>query len=654
MPHFPQIVIRRLLALLCMEIWAISSLVLGEPFSQFNQLTEAHGLPSSSIRIIMQDDEGVIWVGIESNGICRYDGHGFELYNESSKGNRRLSGNNAKKIVDDGKGNLWIATTDGLNRLHKKSDSITIFKHDPSGNRIRDIEIDSRGHLWLGTYDGIRVFDPSTEQFELLSLSESDEGITYITDLYTDGDGWIWVMAHSGLYVFDPETKKGRKLSQQRLEGGDSIGRFFCATSDHDGHMWFGTDAGVLLMEKGSDTLHRFDWIDEDGNEFGLETAYAAMTDSQGNVWLGMARDGLRIIDPMNKKVFTRKAELGVRNALYAKFILALFEDRDGRVWIGSKHNGLHIYDPLSEILGKRRFRSRSDPMKYAHIVAMDIDSRGIVWLGTLDSGVIRFNPKTDETRYYSPEELSKGDQSSEMVMGVLVDGDDDVFVASGHGFSVIRDDGMLIESKKLGVHCQGFVSTKNGGVYMASSGGVFEIDKNSMSGVLLSSKDGLEKMAPFDDRRPRAIFEDSEENIWIASNTEFVYRYRPSEDNIEQFESLLSEPLDESVISGRAFYEQDGDYLWIASKKSGLVRYSYKTNTALHYETQDGLPSSSVYGILGTKNGELWLSGDRGLTHFAPKTETFTNYNRLYGIQGQNFEANAQCIDEDLSLIHI
>ena len=53
----------------------------------------------------------------------------------------------------------------------------------------------------------------------------------------------------------------------------------------------------------------------------------------------------------------------------------------------------------------------------------------------------------------------------------------------------------------------------------------------------------------------------------------------------------------------------------------------------------RDGLPASSVLGIVEDRNGNLWVGTDGGLSRFDPRTRTFTNYYETDGLAGNAFE---------------
>ena len=61
--------------------------------------------------------------------------------------------------------------------------------------------------------------------------------------------------------------------------------------------------------------------------------------------------------------------------------------------------------------------------------------------------------------------------------------------------------------------------------------------------------------------------------------------------------------------------------------------------NSSAIYGERDGLPASSVLGILEDRKGNLWVGTDGGLSRFNPPTKTFTNYYEADGLAGNAFE---------------
>ena len=65
-------------------------------------------------------------------------------------------------------------------------------------------------------------------------------------------------------------------------------------------------------------------------------------------------------------------------------------------------------------------------------------------------------------------------------------------------------------------------------------------------------------------------------------------------------------------------------------------------------YTTNHGLPNNVIHGILEDSIGRLWLSTNKGLSCFQPKTEKFRNYTNNDGLQSNQFTDNAYCQTAD------
>jgi signal transduction histidine kinase len=80
---------------------------------------------------------------------------------------------------------------------------------------------------------------------------------------------------------------------------------------------------------------------------------------------------------------------------------------------------------------------------------------------------------------------------------------------------------------------------------------------------------------------------------------------------------------------------------LWVGTQ-SGLNRFDPQTQLFQRYTEKQGLPNESVLGILKDKQGQLWLTTNSGLVKFDPRTEKFTAYDVTDGLQGNEFNTNA------------
>jgi hypothetical protein len=85
-----------------------------------------------------------------------------------------------------------------------------------------------------------------------------------------------------------------------------------------------------------------------------------------------------------------------------------------------------------------------------------------------------------------------------------------------------------------------------------------------------------------------------------------------------------------------------DASILWIGTKGGGLQKLDTRTMTFTNFNTQHGLPNDVIYGILDDDHGNLWLSSNKGITRFNPKSGQITNFVEADGLQSDEFNTFA------------
>jgi signal transduction histidine kinase len=91
-----------------------------------------------------------------------------------------------------------------------------------------------------------------------------------------------------------------------------------------------------------------------------------------------------------------------------------------------------------------------------------------------------------------------------------------------------------------------------------------------------------------------------------------------------------------------------DGTHIWVASP-TGLFRFDPATGKfSRHYTEKDGLASNTVVAVLGDAQGNLWIGTVNGLSKLDPRTETFRNYDRYDGLQGNAFFVHCHATARD------
>ena len=182
----------------------------------FSHINNNNGLSQNSVYSILQDDEGYLWFATE-DGLNRYDGYSFKIYNHDTKDVNSISNDRIRVIFKDSKGNIWVGTNGGgLNKYLRDVDKFIRYLPDPENpeseeNKIFSIYETKRGVLWVGSYGGgLYSFDREKTKFKIfkLNIEHSSNLKRSIYSIIEDSWEELWIGTAIGLYKYDKKNKK--------------------------------------------------------------------------------------------------------------------------------------------------------------------------------------------------------------------------------------------------------------------------------------------------------------------------------------------------------------------------------------------------------------------------------------------------------------
>ena len=196
--------------------------------------TRADGLGSNKIGSILQDRNGIIWVGTDG-GVSRYNGESFESFTAVDRPGRRT----VVSIVEDKKGDLWFGTRSGVFRYDGKQIQTYFTEDGLASNRVWFQYEDRDGDMWVGTTDGVSRFDGNS--WETFTMEDGLAG-NVIRTITQDSFGHMWFGTQGGgVSRFDGQVFQNL-IDKDGLPSNNVV----TMTADRQGHIWIGTNRGLL------------------------------------------------------------------------------------------------------------------------------------------------------------------------------------------------------------------------------------------------------------------------------------------------------------------------------------------------------------------------------------------------------------------------
>lgn len=320
-----------------------TALAKGNIKSETKDVSTSHG-PNSIVRTIKQDRKGNIWIA-SWEGIFRYDGKSFTNITSKVSSARFFS------VLEDRKGNFWFASIgSGVYYYDGKSFRNFTTKEGLANNVVTTIYEDKSGNIWFGTEGGASRYDGKS--FRNFKMKEGPPP--------TDADS-----IHVSVY------------QQQLPEGHWMHNDVNSIIEDKTGKLWFGTRGYACVYDGKTFTTI----TNKDGKAFA--NVRSIIKDKKGNIWLG-GNDGLWRYDRNTFTNFTQK------------FVGYIYEDKKGNIWTSSESANargwvLSRYDEKSLSNIKPTVTEITNkPMIFGILE----DDKGNMWFGTLD-GVHRYDGST-------------------------------------------------------------------------------------------------------------------------------------------------------------------------------------------------------------------------------------------------------------------
>ena len=127
---------------------------------------------------------------------------------------------NARDIADDGNGNIWVSSQNGLIRYNVQSQSVSIYT--TNNGLLHDFSIaicaDSKKRLWVGSMGGVNLYDPQQNSFVNVFPESPDESSNYFGSCLEAKNGHIYFLFGAKLVNINPDAFLKQRLTERILQ----------------------------------------------------------------------------------------------------------------------------------------------------------------------------------------------------------------------------------------------------------------------------------------------------------------------------------------------------------------------------------------------------------------------------------------------------
>jgi len=641
------------LAVLLCAPWGISDAARRTHY--FEAIGSAEGLAQNTVHALLRDPRGFVWVATQG-GLHRYDGYGFELFQNDPANPASLPENFITALANGPDGWIWVGTNSSfLAALDLATGRVVRHRaalpagSDPRRDTVVALLPANDGGVWVATAASIEHYAPDTGLRTLVhrfdNTARSDRrGVPSSADLQFDRHGQLWVASADGLLRIDRE----RRVT--RVDDG-IVG--FGLHRDAQQRLWAGTAAG--LIEIGGDGSIRAVQA-ADGEPIGA--VWRISSDRRGRLWLAMLAGGVLRFDPASGETLGLNYDPDLPHGLPEAMILSLMVDPSDLLWLGGESRGIATaradgaHFPLL-VDASRSLDSESGNNIRALLQADD----GRLWVGSDAGGLKRVDPDTGAFSNHIGA-LHRALPRPPAPRGVRILGlengaDGRLWVGSDHGvfdYDPASDEARLVSEPAVRAglvpdsHFRFVRRALDGSLWIGTFG----------SGLARYWPDRDEwRMYTHDPGDPQSlahglvncVFEDQQGQLWVGTLNGL---------NLIDIASGRSrrvqhDPADPESLSGnlvRAVLKASDGRIWIAthsglnevigSRDDGRLRFR-------RYGTEQGLPSNTVYGIREDRRGALWLSTNLGLARLQPGTGAVRRFGLRDGLQDLEFNGSAE-----------
>ncbi|RGY31092.1 helix-turn-helix domain-containing protein [Bacteroides sp. OF02-3LB] len=595
---------------------------------KFNRLTAENGLPYSTANVMLQDDNGFLWIGTHT-GLCRYDGINTEIYSEFE--------NKQVRALAETEGNwLWVGMENGLARINlktRKMESI-LCEGKKELQRVSAIHWGKDEKVYVAAIAGLFVYDKG-----VLSHVIADEGQVFsiLENTLTD----YWLLTEKALLNLETKTGKVTKYAwplkfnpffQASLNSYKNVlyisaeynsmlrfdmksRRFMNEFAMEDkkrtypliidgGQLFVNTTWGIEVLSCTTNRLQYTIAADEDMKNGLRSNQFYSMYKKGTTLWLGIFSGGIAY-SQIENDAFNVYRLPGTDFTTFNRQVRSFCIVSDDIKLIGTR-NGLLLVSEAEKRV--QTFTTQDYPALLSNSILFIQPFGGDDYLIGTTKGLVLFSLKKNSFRTFSEENVYRGTQFYSCLSdeeGIWLATSEKVLYYNMH---TNQTDIYLLDTNKYpGCSALSLCFDSRNRLWIGTSDGIFLLDK--VTRKITDTFEGKDKLKNISKAQINNISRSKNGKMFICTDRMglIVLNERGTEIDIYSEDNILPHNTVYSV------YEDEQNVWWIATMK-GILRYNRVTNKKQLYDLSAGIPGGVCRSFSKDSQGRYWWANEMGL----------------------------------------
>ncbi|NQZ09531.1 MAG: response regulator [Algicola sp.] len=427
---------------------------------------------SQRVMTLFEDSQQRLWYTVAGEGLFVYQPRLYKKhktikhFEHHSKDPTSIDANVIKRVYETRKGDVWVATSNGMNRFNPSTNTFDRFalplkaQNHIKALNIRTIFEDDQQRLWVGTlYNGLSLFDPKRQAFdEVNNNADSSTALTSMSviSITQDTSGALWLgTLTQGLLKISSEAFLFNTLTASK-QTALTIGALF---KDAQGNIWIGANNNLYqldehtlqvtlrarsqghinaIVEAPDKTLRLSIFkkgifkFDPAGNQttplqplppLPNNNLHTMAIDQQGTLWISLFKSGKQKASGLFSLAQGDSHYVHHIKAVAVSSILPLDKQQ---LLIGLRHEGLKIYNKTSKNLTSITYQDKS----IRSVWRLFKDSLNTIWVGTQTLGLGQFDPNKQEIQFID----QNGGLSSNTIYAITEDNQQNLWLGTSAG----------------------------------------------------------------------------------------------------------------------------------------------------------------------------------------------------------------------------